>query len=79
MKVFLKNFFSEFDKVGMGHEILTKHIGFVKKSLKRVFFLQENIHFCNLGYVLDQWRKKKTDINGSTASWQLFKKKITFV
>ena len=54
MKVFLKTFFSEFDKVVMGHEILTKHIGFCQKVPKAGFFLQENILFCNLGYVLDQ-------------------------
>jgi len=52
----------------MGHAIFTKLIGLVYKTLKMIYFSRKHSFLpFKLGFGL--MTPKKTDINGSTASW----------
>ena len=53
----------------MGYVILNRLISLINKTLKMSFFLQENIHFHNLSWVLDQWRPKKRTSLKEDSNW----------
>ena len=55
-------------KFAMGYAILNRLIGLVNKTLKMSFF-QENFHFHNLSWVLDQWRPKKRTSLKEDSNW----------
>ena len=52
----------------MGYAILNRLIGLVNKTLKMSFF-QENFHFQNAIWVLDQWRPKKWTLLKEDSNW----------
>ena len=52
----------------MGYAILKRLIGLVNKTLKMSFF-QDNFHFHNLSWVLDQWRPKKRTSLKEDRNW----------
>ena len=68
LEPFSQNFFCKFYKFAMGQAIFNKLLGWVDKTLKKINFSGKH-SFSPFKSGFGSMTLKKTDINGSTASW----------